>query len=246
MLLDIELCHIYLRDFLSNGLSPADVASIADARRRAELFVAGQCGNAVRFSVMVDDEEGAVDHSASLESIRDRIISLGITPSRLIYESSLIRYADALVESLRPNTVAIDGDHVYLNVATEDRLLWAEENLRETKSIKRLFLETIDEPGSVPPRAMAERNQARFWVPLRSGKAPSRTGYGCSLLTATWYLHRLGVEGFSDEAGPRPDGLLNILPLKYMKNEGIALDILHLSATTRIRKARTRINYVYI
>lgn len=247
MLLDIEICHVYLREFLATGaLADEDCETILRAKRAAADHLAASSANRVRFSVMVDDEEGEVAHPSHLDDIAAAIARHGITPDKLLYETVLGRYAEELIASLRPNVVMHDRDLAFLNVATEDRLLWAEENLRETKTVKRLFLESVLDTTTEMPAAQAEgRHRSKFWVPLRERGAGGFI-YSCPLLTAVWYLHRLGVEGFVDHPAERPDALLNILPLKYLKTEGVALDIINLSAATRIRKARKRIDFVFL
>lgn len=246
MLLDIELCHVYLRDFLaSRQLAKDDIDSIRRGQRRAEAFISMDGANRVRFSVMVDDEEGELSDEDHLDEIRELLAKHGISPDLLIYESWLSRFADELINNLRPNVVTKDQDCVFLNVATDDRLLWAEENLREMKSIKRIFLENVFNPEQDANTEEQDWDRSRFWVPLkiRNGE---KTSYSCSTLTAVWYLHRLGVAGFVEQAIERPDELLNILPLKYLKTEGIAIDILNLSSATRIRKARKKIDYIFL
>ncbi len=245
MLIDIEPCHIYLRSFKEQGgLTEGDIVSIDRAQQREKDCVANKHG--FQYSVMVDDEEGNYSHDQDLKLIGTAIEGQGVALARLVYESSLARFAETLLASMRPNALTSDQDHVYLNIATDDRLLWADENLRQIKSIKRIFLETVQNPDPISPQQDGDRHSSRFWIPLRSIDPTGARIYSCSLLTATWYLHRLGVEGFVDQAQPRPNELLNILPRKYLKTEGIALDILNLSSRTRIRKARKKINYVFV
>lgn len=248
MHLDIELCHVYLREYMATrALADEDMASIALAKERGQAFLAADSRNRVSYSVMIDDEEGAVVDPDDLERIRSAIEAQGLAVDRIIFESQLDRYAETLIDSLRPNILTRDREHVYLNMATEDRLLWADENLREMKSIKRIFLETVLSPD--PPSAddSGERHRSRFWVALKTEQPDGRPVYGCSLLTAIWYLHRLGVEGFGDDdSSSRADRVLNIIPMKYMKSEGIALDLINLSSATRIRKIRKKIDYVFV
>lgn len=248
MLTDIELCHVYLRDYMAlNRLSDEDEASIAIAKERAAQLLAQDPRNRVSFSVMIDDEEGVLASREDLDAIRKAIEAHGVTLDRIIYESELNRYGDVLIETLRSNVLAVDREHIYLNLSTEDRLLWADENLREMKSIKRIFLETILSPEPDCADDRGERHRSRFWVALRTQQSDGAFIYGCSLLTAVWYLHRLGVEGFCDEDGPqRADRVLNVIPLKYLKSEGIALDLVNLSSATRIRKIRRKIDYVFV
>ena len=147
---------------------------------------------------------------------------------------------------MRPNVLTMDRDQLYLNITTDDRLLWAEENLRPMKSIKRIFLEAVlDAEEDGQGEETTDRHKSRYWVPMRT-HTPTGDVYSCSLLTAVWYLHRLGVEGFIDENIGRPRQLVNILPVKYLKSEGIALDIINLCKATRIRKARKKIHYIFL
>ncbi len=248
MLTDIELCHVYLRDYMAlKRLSEEDEASIAIAKERAAQILAQDPRNRVSFSVMIDDEEGILASREDLDAIRKAIEAHGITLGRIIFESELNRYGDVLIETLRPNVLAVDREHIYLNLSTEDRLLWADENLREMKSIKRIFLETVLSPEPESADDRGERHRSRFWVALRTQQSDGAFIYGCSLLTAVWYLHRLGVEGFCEEDGsPRADRVLNVIPLKYLKSEGVALDLVNLSSATRIRKIRRKVDYVFV
>lgn len=69
--------------------------------------------------------------------------------------------------------------------------------------------------------------------------------FGCSLLTAVWYLSRLGVDGFAT-SNVRPNRLVNILPIKYLKSEGFTFDLLKISSAARVRKAAERIEYILL
>lgn len=244
MIYDIELCHIYLRDYLSNRkLNKDEEVSIDRALRRSE-FLQSQ-GFKTTFSVMIDDEEGSLKEEGHLSEIKAELLAKGINVDTLIFESELDKYATPLIETIREHAVVKNNDEIFLNIATGDRLLWAQENLNEMKSIKRIFLETVqaqdeDENGD------EISHRARFWVPLRERRMEGKHCYGCSLLTAVWYLHRLGVAGFCENGAQKADQLVNILPIKYLKSEGVAIDILNLSSKTRIRKARKKIDYIFI
>lgn len=241
---DIELCHFYLGELLE-GPPEIDTEFIERGVRRAAAYHAS--GDSVRFSVLIDDlgepfTEGQKEQG--IQFVRETLASSGVSEAEIFLESQMEIGAAVLLETLRNNYILTVEGESYLTIVSNDPFLWAQETLESPKSLKKLFVERLRGDSHVPLRP----SQSQFLVPLYTPSLVTRP-YGCSLLTAVWYLFRLGVEGFELDRSPndeKPKRLVNILPVKYLKSEGFAMDIMRISSATRIRKATSRIEYILI
>lgn len=243
-IVDVELGHFYLPELLAEG--PASGAGYVDrGLRRADAL--RQAGATVRFSLLIDDlgeEFSADDRARGVDLLRAELGKRGLDHVMIVNESACHAAAPTLLETLRGKYLLSADNASYFTVVSQDPFLWAQETLESTRSIKQMFLSRLrGRESAVPPVT-----QAQFLVPLHTPGDVFRP-YGCSLLTAVWYLARLGVEGFEHGNEPSPeraDRLVNVLPVKYLKSEGFALDLIRISSATRIRKAAKRIEYVLI
>jgi hypothetical protein len=241
---DIELCHFYLGELLEAPLK-LDTEFIERGIRRATAYQAS--GESVRFSVLIDDlGEAFTGHQKQegIQFVRDALETSGVSEAEIYLESQMEPGASALLETLRNNYILTVEGESYLTIVSNDPFLWAQETLESPKSLKKLFVERLRGDSHISVRP----SQSQFLVPLYTPTLTTRR-YGCSLLTAVWYLFRLGVEGFELDRSrndEKPRRLVNILPVKYLKSEGFAMDIIRISSATRIRKAATRIEYILI
>jgi hypothetical protein len=241
---DIELCHFYLGELLEGPLE-VDSEFIQMGIQRAAIYRAS--GENVTFSILIDDlgEQFTLrQKQEGIEFIQDVLAKSGIGEARIYLESQLELRASALLETLRNNYILTVEGESYLTIVSNDPFLWAQETLEAPKSLKKLFVERL----RGDPHAPLRPSQSQFLVPLYTPSISTRS-YGCSLLTAVWYLFRLGVEGFELDSGPNDEKarrLVNILPVKYLKSEGFAMDIMRISSAARIRRAAGRIEYILI
>lgn len=242
---DIEVSHLYLRDFKeSRTLAPPDLAAISAAKRTASEYAAN--GMDCRFSLLIDDEEGAEGLEAEHQLIQQLYAAEGIQLQRIVNESSMVSFADNLISTIRPSYLAEMSDGIYLRYATGDRLLWAGENPALPRTVKQIFLDSVLADGEEIDDEY-EQSSARFWVPLKL-RHHNQWDFGCSLLTATWYLSRFGVDGFVENAEipTRPKQLVNILSMNYLKSEAYATEILKLSGRKAVKKCAKNISYIFV
>lgn len=239
-LADIELGHFYLAHLLKESTEVDSRYFEAGIRRGQEIQKGGWC---VQYSILIDDlGEGFSKEQKEIgvSRIRELLEKFRIDVYKLALESEFLHFAPVLLETLRDNYVLTNDGTSYLTLVSQDPFLWAQETLETPKSIKRRFLEQLKAPTvfqGIP-------SQSQFLVPIHDPRNASRP-FGCSLLTAVWYLARLGIDGFAS-GEVRPSRLINILPIKYLKSEGFAFDLLKISSAARVRKAAERIEYILL
>jgi hypothetical protein len=240
-LADIELGHFYLAHLLE-GKQEINLKYFRRGLRRAEAMK--EDGWDIQYSILVDDLGDVFsDQERAIASgvIRSALAECNITDCKITMESEFKEKALILIAMLRENyLITAEGGARYLALVTQDQFLWAQETLESPKSIKRIFLDRLGGQTEIP----GVPSQSQFLVPIHDPKDSLRP-FGCSILTAVWYLVRLGVDGFST-LNVRPDRLVNILPIKYLKSEGFAFDLLRISSAARVRKAAERIEYVLL
>lgn len=239
-LADIELGHFYLPQLLR---APPDVSQkYVDRGVRRALAMESE-GWSVRYSILIDDlgdTFSAEQKKTATDVIKQILTDSGIDKCHISLESQFEDAAPVLLETLRNNYVLTVDGASYLTLVSQDPFLWAQETLETPKSIKRMFLEQLKGRTEF----QATPSQSQFLVPIYNPRDTLRP-FGCSLLTAVWYLARLGVDGFS-KSDVRPSRLVNILPIKYLKTEGFAFDVLKISSAARVRKAAERIEYILL
>jgi hypothetical protein len=239
-LADIELGHFYLAQLLSER-PDINLRYFERGVRRAQAMAS--TGWSVCYSVLIDDLGDAYSDEQKRigRQAIDRFLGdFGIKDCTVALESEFEKTAPILLETLRQNYVLTVDGASYLTLISQDPFLWAQETLETPKSIKRMFLERLK--GRTEFQAFP--SQSQFLVPIHNPRNPLRP-FGCSLLTAVWYLARLGIEGFAT-SDARPNRLVNILPIKYLKSEGFAFDLLKISSAARVRKAAERIEYILL
>jgi len=239
-LVDIELGHFYLPELLKER-PDVNPKYFERGIRRARAIESE--GAVIRYSILIDDLGDtftAQQKSVGRAIIAGTLKDFGIESCYLAMESEFIGAAPILLETLRSNYVLTVEGASYLTLVSQDPFLWAQDTLETPKSIKRMFLDQLKGRTEF----QATPSQAQFLVPIYNPKDLVRP-YGCSLLTAVWYLARMGVDGFSN-SNVRPNRLVNILPIKYLKSEGFAFDLLKISSAARVRKAAERIEYVLL
>jgi hypothetical protein len=239
-LADIELGHFYLPQLL-NERPQINRSYFERGIRRARAIESD--GWKVQYSILIDDLGDAFSDQqkkTGFEIISHALYDFGIVNCQLAMESQFIERAPILLETLRNNYILTVDGASYLTLVSQDPFLWAQETLETPKSIKRMFLEQLKGKTDF----QATPSQSQFLVPIHNPKDVFRP-FGCSLLTAVWYLARLGVDGFST-SDIRPNRLINILPIKYLKSEGFAFDLLKISSAARVRKAAERIEYILL
>jgi len=243
VLIDIELCHVYLRNFRETGaLTDRDVESICRGKRHADAAI--RRSNRVRFSVMLDDGAGGPTRGETKE-IKRQIELHGVKLDQIVWESDLTQFAPSLIASLRSNYHSTLGDSDFLSIVTGDRYMWAEEEQPHARSIRDLFYDKLK--GKKIDDHFLYNQCSKFRVPLRVPDLNGGRIYSCPLLTAVWYLSRLGVSGFVHTPGrPKADAIVNVLAIEYLKNEAMAYEIIRLSSATRIKKCAKKIEYIFI
>jgi hypothetical protein len=240
---DIELCHFYLGELLERPLE-IDVEFIQRGIQRAAIY--GVSGDDVTFSILIDDlgeQFTAQQKQEGIGVVSDALNRSGVD-AKIYLESQMEVGAPVLLETLRDNYILTVEGASYLTIVSNDPFLWAQETLESPKSLKKLFVERLRGDTQMPLRP----SQSQFLVPLHTPSLATRP-YGCSLLTAVWYLFRLGINGFELHQPPsheRTKRLVNVLPVKYLKSEGFAMDIMKISSANRIRKATSCIEYILI
>lgn len=196
-----------------------------------------QEGYGIRYSLLVDDLDTEISdniRSKILLSLTSRLEAEGFLGVSVEFESTLESCANKLIETLNEDHVLQINNRKYLCNRAFNMSYWNNDNLVGTLS------EFYD-----PKHDPEVHSNPQFIVPLNEPSAKHRK-YGCSLLTAVWYLRRLGVVGFNEklDRGINVKKLVNILPQKFLRSEAFALDILMLSKPRRVRNASKKIEYV--
>lgn len=245
MLVDIEIGHPYLA-------SDWDVEHYWNNSQefiRRSLNIANyfkEQSNDVVFHILIDDQDVDIDGSYKAELIR-KISDLsrrdGIENINISFESSFSVFGDLLISLLREKYLVQHGSNIYLGINTGDPFLWADPGLARTRSIKEAILDELNDVSE----GYISKNRSQFLVPLKEPQAKRRK-YGCSLLTSIWYLNRLGVEGFRlpSDIYPPADRIENVLPIKYIKSDSIAVELLRLSNAARVRKSIDRMSTTFV
>lgn len=249
MKVDIEVCHIYLKDFLQSPtpeLSQEEIRSVKFALDVEKLYHSK--GYEVTFSMMVDDSD-VISSPTNISQIKTLVEENGIKLNHIIYESKLNQFGNAFINSINKSFITKNEGNTFLNISTFDRFLWAEENLATQKSVKKIFLESIEnsEENTFDTQQATTSHSSRFWIPLKLNKQ-NTAYYTCPTLTAIWYLHRLKINEFTlyESDNEKPDFIISILPKQYLKSEAIAIELLRLSKIKRVSKSRKRIEYIMI
>jgi hypothetical protein len=239
-LADIELGHFYLAQLLRER-PDVNLKYFERGIRRAQAIESS--GWDVCYSILIDDlgdtfseEQKRVGRQVIARTVAD----FDIGNCTIALESEFEGIAPILLETLRNNYVLTVDGASYLTLVSQDPFLWAQETLETPKSIKRMFLERLKGQTEFQEAP----SQSQFLVPIHNPRDALRR-FGCSLLTAVWYLSRLGVDGFATSS-VRPNRLVNILPIKYLKSEGFAFDLLKISSAARVRRAAERIEYILL
>ena len=249
MNIDIELGHYYIKELRIDSLFSHYARYIERGVNRAQIYLQ-KGGATISYSILIDDMDIDVTNEEReqwLSWARDLLNTHKVGDCRIVFESWLYPLASIVMNNLRANYVFTDQECKYLSLVTQDPLLWAHETLVKPKPIKQAFLSRINDKSV---NKFEKPGQSQFLIPLYTPNNSLRP-YGCSLLTAAWYLNRLGVDEFSIVESPlEPDQvakrIVNVLPVKFLKSEGFAIDILNLASSTRIRKAAKKIEYLVI
>ena len=241
--IDIEIGHPYLNDeFSVKSYFDEQGRFIERALKRRVHHLKSNA--AVTFSLLIDDldvEIGENEKKAIINDIRELLYGKNIEHVNIQYESNLFPYAENLISTIREKYIQDFDKSQFLAITTEDPFLWAGGNFARPRTVKEAFFNKL----SGNSNTYAPPNQSQFLVPLWQPNAKFRE-FGCSLLTAVWYLRRLCVDGYCEKQilNPQISKLENILPQKYLKSEGFAIEIMRLSRSARVRKAAKKIEYI--
>lgn len=254
----IEYAHIYGSELVSgNFVNEEHKQSIQETKRIVEELESR--GKTYSLCVLIDDynEPAEVDE----QSINDQLKKSGLAPDYVVKESQMARGAEVLLNALPPKFKSVSEQEVGFVAETEDLYLWTSTNSSDTRSFKEILLQSVTgkqkQTSTDVEKTVIKREgiKSKFEIALKY-KDHKEVKYSCPLMAASWHLSRLGVESFvgglelvnSFSSPKRPfigDRLLTILPAKYLKVEGTALEIISLVKTKTISKMRKRMEYVF-
>ena len=251
--INIEYAHLYAanleRDIksLENGVQKArEIIDLADRQRLTHSS-----------TVLVDDYSiGSTE--VDIKKILLILESLRLAPDYVVLESEMVANVTYFLQFLPQKNLIRETDRVVYHSAGLDANL--EQTALPARRYKSIFMERAKRSGGsenqMTGRQVLSLQQHRIHsessIVLAVGEGAS-VRYSCPLLTACWYLIRLGVEPFYSPIlyrrrnAPSFVGrrLVTVLPLDYLKVEATAVELLSLSKTKAISKCKKRISYFF-
>ena len=226
----IEVAHTYASTLETGGMLKDEQLRSIDVARRLVKGLEAE-GLSYSICVLVDDyHEGKHKVQVNVDRLATELEKAGCSPDFIVLESQLTRLGDRLLERI-PDKYLLRSDG------------------RVTFEANHVSFPL----GTVHASSFTGYLEADG--PTVKTVLKSRLGtYSCPLLTACWYLLRLGVEGFGELEVPmrqlsrKPlvgDRLLTVLPAKYVGLESQALEILEHTSTKTISKRRKEIEYYF-
>lgn len=254
--LNIELAHMYpTRQDVRGMLTDEQRRSIDLTQEIIERL--GEDATGATLCVLIDDYSApcAVDPAR----LRDEILSHGLSVDFIVNESRIAHFVDCFIERLPRRLILVDGGNTIFSTKTNSFLLW--ETTAGGK--RRDFLETFvqhtlgdDKRLRLPHASMASHGGSSHSysssATLKSCDLHGGGKYSCAVLTACWHMARLGVPPFSALANeatafsdkPFPgERIVTLLPVKYLKVEALAWELIASANTKVISKKKKMMEY---
>lgn len=248
---NVEYAHLYSAD-VSGDLAFLDENI---ERTRSIIDRLSHYGISYCLSVLIDDYSeafGYVDPESIITVLSDR----GLTPDYVVMESEMAHHADYFIKFLPKKYLIEDDNQVVFQSASNDSNF---PSLRApARRYKSIFMEKAH-----TEKGKWDREEHRRRITLRQQRCQSDSSivlchdtgsqvrYSCPLLTACWYMARLGVEPFTTPFAYRRKGcesfignrILTVLPIDFLKVESTAVELISLSRTKPISKRKKQIEY---
>lgn len=208
-------------------------------------------------SVLIDDYSMDTNHISPKE-LNELLTDFGLPPDYIVMESQMTKYADHFLKYLpKKYVVEKDSQFVFHSFGNDLNLYESPPPARRYKSIfmEKVLDKPINKKKQIPKQTTTlkqERCHSDSAVVL-AHTIDSVKRYSCPLLTACWYLCRLGVSGFMPEfayvrKGAPPfvaERLITVLSTDFLKVESTAFELLGLSKTKTFKKRRKQVEYYF-
>lgn len=261
----IEYAHIYSDQLKANQMMDEHIKSIE--RTKQIIGLLNSLGKSYSLSVLIDNyNEGEFENEeVDFDVIYSELDKYGLPPDHIMCESNLTHTADLLIDNISNRYLKAEGTNKIVFTPTSNySSRWAPSN--NDYSFRRQFWDysqgKIDDISSMKilERSAASIDRESFLskseIVLKYvyDQNTNKTYYTCPLLTACWHLTRLGVNQFDVNASKiksftsKPffaDKLITVLPSKYLKVEGTAMEIISLAKKKSIKKSKKNIEYVF-
>ncbi|MBU2523415.1 MAG: hypothetical protein KKE23_03955 [Nanoarchaeota archaeon] len=252
---NIEYAHIYADQFAQGEeFGEEHLKSIEltkDLVKRLETEGKTYC-----LCVLIDNYNA--QFSLNQEQIFNELGGLGLSPDFIVEESLFAKneisektLAQHLIESLSDKYVKKAKEKTALAIQSNNILGWANSN---KKGFKEMFVEAV-EKGENALEDLEDKSGYNFSSQtVLQYQEEQNTMYTCPLLTACWHLTRLGVKPFDKAAkhisvySGKPffgEKLITVLPSKYIKIEGMAMEIVSLAKSKTIKKKKNKMEYLF-
>ena len=247
---NVEFCHIY----------SDEVASLSEKQRinllrtKAVIDNLVKSGSSFCLTALIDNYSEGCNVDFDKRLFLQNLEEFDISPDFIVMEADLTFYAEKLIETISDKWIKKMNNQLrfisYLdNINLRDKQI--DINTNETEDYVLLFMK---DKGLIQSLDNLETNFEIFSDINLKSVNNGEYKYSCTLLTACWHLFRLGIDNFTDSLSSvvsyseKPffgERSMTILPIKYLKIEANAYDILSFSKNNAIKKARKRIEYVF-
>ena len=248
---NIEFFHIDGNKFKENQLSTKDSSNITRVLKYLEILD----NYKYQYSLNILIDEYNRDLKFNINDLYNVLADNYIKPHYIMKESKLTELSDIIIEETINNNSQITLDengNVVLQVISDDILQWnsMQEAPKEYKILEEMMKGDDYSKKVTPNLDSGKTYTATVFLKYRRG---DKYKYACPLLTASWYLMRLGVNSFDrmDLLEPISNNqntafhgkkLLNILSSRYLSVEATAWQIISLSPW---EKELDRISYFF-
>lgn len=249
---NIEFAHLYDSSLEDPDHLKKDVQltiQIVDRISRA--------GMSSSLNVLIDDYSVASNYVDPGELV-NTLKELGLPPDYVVMESEMTQLAERFLEFLPERLITTSEDHtIFHSIGNDVNLDAGPAPARRYKSqfMERAMAKTGESEKKKRGHATMLRQQRCHSdsAVVLSHTTESKRRFSCPLLTACWYLCRLGVPQFTprfayerEGANPFVGGrIITVLPTSFLKVESTAVELISLSRTKTISKRRKQIEYYF-
>jgi len=173
-------------------------------------------------------------------------------------ESEMARFAEHFLEFLPKRLVTTSENHmIFHSIGNDVNLFNMSLPARRYKSqfMERALAKTREKEESKRRHTITLRQQRCHSdsAVVLSQATESTWRFSCPLLTACWYLCRLGVPEFTpqfayEREGAQPfvgERIITVLPTSFLKVESTAVELISLSRTKTFSKRGKQIEYYF-
>jgi len=249
---NIEFHHVFGEDFIDLEI---DVVNI---EKTLEIIDALESkGHTYSLNILVDDytEKSLIKKDdIDIHILIDKIKTYGIEPDYIIMESDLCRLAEKFISYLPSKWKKFTNGRLSFINYKKNILLKKRVNYDDIDT-DYIFL-FLEEKNLLPRKRITKKEH---WFDVLSDvtlryKEKQGNRYSCVLLTACWHLHRLGIKEFSEHLpntikitrksffGKRS---ITVLSHKFLSVEANALDLISFLTKKSIKKASSKIEYLF-